>query len=68
MTPTTMEKRSLVKIRINEAMNRRIYEDLEQDQKHILSMLATAEGVKDLPLWRSAAMKAMGEAASATTH
>ncbi|WP_038384987.1 GapR family DNA-binding domain-containing protein [Bradyrhizobium elkanii] len=64
----TKELRSLVKIRINEAKNREIYEELEQDQQHILSMLATAEGVKDLPLWRAAAMTAMGEAARATAH
>ncbi|WLA75067.1 DUF2312 domain-containing protein [Bradyrhizobium diazoefficiens] len=64
----TKELRSLVKIRINEAKNREIYEELEQDQQQILSMLATAEGVKDLPLWRAAAMNAMGEASRATAH
>jgi uncharacterized protein (UPF0335 family) len=53
------ELRSLVKIRENEAKNRQIYADLEADQQQILSMLATAEGVKDLPLWR-AATAAMG--------
>jgi uncharacterized protein (UPF0335 family) len=51
----TKELRSLVKIRKNEQKNRQIYEDLEADQQAILSMLATAEGVKDLPLWRAAA-------------
>ncbi|MBR1033029.1 MULTISPECIES: hypothetical protein [Bradyrhizobium] len=64
----TKELRSLVKIRINEAKNREIYEELEQDQQHILSMLATAEGVKDLPLWRAAAMSAVNGADSATAH
>lgn len=59
------ELRSLVKIRLNEAKNRKIYEELEADQQLTLSMLATAEGVKDLPLWRAAAM--MGDA-SATAH
>ncbi|WP_439372951.1 GapR family DNA-binding domain-containing protein [Bradyrhizobium sp. DASA03120] len=59
------ELRSLVKIRLNEAKNRKIYEELEADQQHVLSMLATAEGVKDLPLWRAAAM--MGDASS-TAH
>ncbi|WP_063685589.1 GapR family DNA-binding domain-containing protein [Bradyrhizobium stylosanthis] len=59
------ELRSLVKIRLNEAKNRRIYEELEADQQQTLSMLATAEGVKDLPLWRAAAM--MGDA-NATAH
>lgn len=59
------ELRSLVKIRLNEAKNRKIYEELEADQQLTLSMLATAEGVKDLPLWRAAAM--IGDA-SATAH
>jgi uncharacterized protein (UPF0335 family) len=59
------ELRSLVRIRLNEAKNRKIYEELEADQQHVLSMLATAEGVKDLPLWRAAAL--MGDA-SATAH
>jgi hypothetical protein len=66
----TKELRALVKIRKNENKNREIYDDLEQDQQHILSMLATAEGVKDLPLWRAAAMNvasAMGQAGS-TAH
>jgi hypothetical protein len=41
----------------------------EANQQQILSMLATAEGVKDLPLWRAAAMNAaMGEVHSATAH
>jgi len=31
-------------------------------------MLATAEGVKDLPLWRAAAMHAMEEAIGATVQ
>jgi uncharacterized protein (UPF0335 family) len=62
----TKELRSLIKIRINEAKNRKIYEELEDDQQHVLSMLATAEGVKDLPLWRAAAF-AM-DAANATAH
>jgi hypothetical protein len=61
----TKELRSLVKIRENEEKNRQIYADLEADQQHVLSMLATAEGVKDLPLWRASA--AMGEA-HATAH
>ena len=61
------ELRALVKIRKNENKNREIYDDLEADQQHILSMLATAEGVKDLPLWRAAATTAMG-AANATAH
>jgi uncharacterized protein (UPF0335 family) len=64
----TKELRSLVKIRKNEAKNRRIYEELEADQREILSMLATAEGVKDLPLWRAAAMNAVQEALGATSH
>ncbi|MGY8665703.1 GapR family DNA-binding domain-containing protein [Bradyrhizobium sp. UFLA05-109] len=59
------ELRSLVRIRLNEQKNRKIYEELEADQQLTLSMLATAEGVKDLPLWRAAAM--MGDA-SATAH
>ncbi|KRQ99250.1 GapR family DNA-binding domain-containing protein [Bradyrhizobium valentinum] len=52
----TKELRSLVKIRVNEAKNRDIYEELEADQQQVLSMLATAEGVKDLPLWRAASV------------
>jgi Uncharacterized protein conserved in bacteria (DUF2312) len=60
----TKELRSLVKIRKNEAKNRGIYEDLEPDQQHILSMLATAEGVKDLPLWRAASGLAPMEGAA----
>ena len=48
------ELRCLVKIRKNEQKNREIYEDLEADQKEVVSMLAVAEGVKDLPLWRAA--------------
>lgn len=63
----TKELRALVKIRKNETRNKAIYEDLEQDQQQILSMLATAEGVKDLPLWRAAATNAMGQA-GATAH
>lgn len=63
----TKELRALVKIRKNENKNKEIYEELEQDQQQILSMLATAEGVKDLPLWRAAAMNAIGEA-GATAH
>ncbi|MBR0879143.1 uncharacterized protein (UPF0335 family) [Bradyrhizobium barranii subsp. barranii] len=64
----TKELRSLVKIRINEAKNREIYEELEADQQQILSMLAVAEGVKDLPLWRAAAMNSGFDGASATAH
>lgn len=63
----TKELRALVKIRKNENKNKEIYDELEQDQQQILSMLATAEGVKDLPLWRAAAMNAIG-AAGATAH
>ncbi len=62
----TKELRSLVKIRQNEEKNRRIYEDLEREQQQILSMLATAEGVKDLPLWRAAAMNAAMEQSGAS--
>lgn len=58
-----------MKIRANESKNREIYEDLEADQQNVLSMLATAEGVKDLPLWRAAAMSAaMGGETHATAH
>jgi uncharacterized protein (UPF0335 family) len=64
----TKELRSLVKIRKNEAKNRQIYDELEADQQAILSMLATAEGVKDLPLWRAATMNAMHEAHRATVQ
>jgi uncharacterized protein (UPF0335 family) len=64
----TKELRSLVKIRVNEVKNRKIYSDLEHDQQQILSMLATAEGVKDLPLWRAATTNALHEATSATAH
>lgn len=62
------ELRALVKIRKNEAKNKQIYADLERDQQEVLSMLATAEGVKDLPLWRAAAMNAMQEALGATVQ
>jgi uncharacterized protein (UPF0335 family) len=65
----TKELRALCKIRKNENKNREIYEELEQDQQHILSMLATAEGVKDLPLWRAAAMNAVtGQQGASLTH
>ena len=64
----TKELRSLVKIRKNEQKNVQIYDELEPDQQQILSMLATAEGVKDLPLWRAAAGIAMEEAAGATVQ
>jgi Uncharacterized protein conserved in bacteria (DUF2312) len=60
----TKELRSLVKIRKNEASNVQIYNDLEPDQQQILSMLATAEGVKDLPLWRAASGLAPMEGAA----
>ncbi len=59
---------SLVKIRLNEAKNADIFDDLEPDQQQMLSMLATAEGVTDLPLWRAAAMNAAIGHASATAH
>ena len=49
------ELRILVRIRKNEAKNRALYGDLEPDQQATLSMLAAAEGVEDLPLWRAAA-------------
>lgn len=49
------ELRILVKIRINEARNMDLYEELEQDQQQTLAMLAATEKVADLPLWRSAA-------------
>ncbi|MCP3472329.1 DUF2312 domain-containing protein [Bradyrhizobium sp. CCGUVB1N3] len=62
----TKELRALVKIRENEEKNRQIYNELEADQQQVLSMLATAEGVKDLPLWRAASL-AM-DAATATAH
>ena len=64
----TKELRALVKIRKNEAKNHRIYQELEADQQEVLSMLATAEGVKDLPLWRAAAMNAVQEALGATVQ
>ena len=64
----TKELRTLVKIRTNEAKNRRLYEDLESDQQHALSMLATAEGVKELPLWRAAAMQAGQQGGASLTH
>ncbi|TAI59830.1 GapR family DNA-binding domain-containing protein, partial [Bradyrhizobium sp. Leo170] len=54
----TKELRSLVKIRDNEQKNREIYEELEADQQQVLAMLAVAEGVKDLPLWRAASAAA----------
>lgn len=50
----TKELRTLVKIRINEATNQKLYEELESDQQATLAMLAATERVKDLPLWRSA--------------
>jgi len=64
----TKELRALCKIRKNEAKNKQIYAELERDQQEVLSMLATAEGVKDLPLWRAAAMHAMEEAIGATVQ
>ncbi|TAI59989.1 GapR family DNA-binding domain-containing protein, partial [Bradyrhizobium sp. Leo170] len=64
----TKELRSLVKIRDNEQKNREIYEELEADQQQVLAMLAVAEGVKDLPLWRAAAMNSEYEGATATAH
>ena len=64
----TKELRALVKIRKNEAKNKQIYAELERDQQELLSMLATAEGVKDLPFWRAAAMHAMEEAIGATVQ
>ena len=64
----TKELRALCKIRKNEAKNTQIYAELERDQQEVLSMLATAEGVKDLPLWRAAAMHAMEEAIGATVQ
>ncbi len=60
----TKELRSLVKIRENEARNKQIYDDLEADQQHVLSMLATAEGVKDLPLWRAASVASGSQTAT----
>jgi|GEM_PF-2686118 len=62
------ELRTLVKIRKNETKNKQLYDDLESDQQQILSMLATAEGVKDLPLWRAAAMQAASAAMGSTAH
>lgn len=60
------ELRALVKIRKNEQKNIRIFGELERDQQQIVSLLATAEGVKDLPLWRAAASSvAMGGSSSA---
>ncbi|HMF48273.1 MAG TPA: GapR family DNA-binding domain-containing protein [Candidatus Saccharimonadales bacterium] len=60
----TKELRALVKIRANETKNRELYNALEADQQQTLSMLATAEGVKDLPLWRAA----QPMAAQSTAH
>ena len=48
------ELRTLVKIRINEARNNHLYQELESDQQQTLAMLAATEKVADLPLWRSA--------------
>jgi hypothetical protein len=48
------ELSTLVKIRKNEAKNIKLFEDLENDQQHVLAMLAATEKVADLPLWRSA--------------
>ncbi|UQR66189.1 DUF2312 domain-containing protein [Bradyrhizobium sp. C-145] len=62
------ELRTLVKIRKNETKNKQLYDDLEIDQQQVLSMLATAEGVKDLPLWRAAAMQAASAAMGSTAH
>jgi len=62
------ELRTLVEIRKNETKNKQLYDDLESDQQQILSMLATAEGVKDLPLWRAAAMQAASAAMGSTAH
>jgi len=64
----TKELRALWKISKYEAKNKQIYAELERDQQEVLSMLATAEGVKDLPLWRAAAMHAMEEAIGATVQ
>lgn len=64
----TKELRALCKIRKNENRNKEIYDELEQDQQQVLSMLATAEGVKDLPLWRAAAMDAAKGAMGSTSH
>jgi Uncharacterized protein conserved in bacteria (DUF2312) len=61
------ELRTLVKIRKNENKNKQLYDDLENDQQQVLSMLATAEGVKDLPLWRAAAMDAANAAMQQST-
>lgn len=52
----TKELRTLVKIRANEASNQRLYEELETDQQATLAMLASTELVRDLPLWRAAAV------------
>lgn len=48
------ELRVLVKIRLNEAKNAQLYDELEADQQITLAMLAATEQVADLPLWRSA--------------
>jgi uncharacterized protein (UPF0335 family) len=49
------ELRTLVKIRENEQKNQKLFDELEADQQATLQMLAAAEQVKDLPLWRAAA-------------
>lgn len=48
------ELRTLIKIRKGEASNARLYAELENDQQHVLKMLAATEKVADLPLWRAA--------------
>jgi hypothetical protein len=52
------ELKVLIKIRLNEARNQKLFEDLEPDQRHSLAMIAATERVRDLPLWRSAETRA----------
>ena len=54
----TSELRALLKIRDHEAASRKIYDELEKEQKENLALLAATERVKDLPLWRIASEKA----------
>jgi uncharacterized protein (UPF0335 family) len=51
----TRPLRALVKIREREEANRQQYSELEPDDQTAVSLLATAEGMQDLPLWRAAA-------------
>jgi hypothetical protein len=64
----TKELRTFCKIRKNEAKNVELYGELEPDQQEVLSQIATAEGVKDLPLWRAASLDAFNEASHATVQ